>query len=308
LLSRRAARTHLVASRHPKYFLRLHSAGSVSPGSGRPVRQEPWLRPDGSPQTLQTPPHGGRPVLRTPTKASPARTNSSRSTDSGRSSRRFPSPAPISRSHRASLASRPRSPIFLRPARHYPRLWLRTPLGVGPTGLPPASNTASPARTTTRSDCRSTTQPLPGITGYRSGIASRRPAGDGAKTALPGSHDDHSRVQRPLRRRVPQRPLLEQGHLPWPSPYRQRLGSLLAHPQRTGLHNDAYSGFTHVADRATASAPLRTRPLDHARGHRYQGPRRLPGPDSHRQAIVNLSLLRHVVLLFLMAPEQSRRT
>jgi hypothetical protein len=78
--------------------------------------------------------------------------------------------------------------------------------------------------------------------------------------------------------------------------------------QRTGLHNDAYSGFTHVADRAIASAPLRTQPLDHARGHRYQGPRHLPRPDSHRQAIVNLSLLRHVVLLFLMAPEQSRRT
>ena len=35
---------------------------------------------------------------------------------------------------------------------HYPRLWLRTPLGVGPTGLPPASNTASPARTTRSSD------------------------------------------------------------------------------------------------------------------------------------------------------------
>ena len=65
----------------------------------------------------------------------------------------------------------------------------------------------------------------------------------------------------------------------------------LGPPQRTGLHDDAYSGFTHVADRAIASAPLRTRPLDHARGHRYQGPRRLPGPDSHRQAALNLSLL-----------------
>ena len=40
LLSRRAARKHLVASRLPKYFLRLRSAGSVSPGSGRPVRRE----------------------------------------------------------------------------------------------------------------------------------------------------------------------------------------------------------------------------------------------------------------------------
>jgi hypothetical protein len=40
LLSCRAARTHLVASRLPKYFLRLRNAGSVSPGSGRPVRRE----------------------------------------------------------------------------------------------------------------------------------------------------------------------------------------------------------------------------------------------------------------------------
>src|ERR671924_982316 len=40
----------------------------------------------------------------------------------------------------------------------------------------------------------------------------------------------------------------------------------------------------------------------------YQGPRHLPGPDSHRQAAPNLSLLRHVDLHFLMAPEQSRRT
>ena len=133
------------------------------------------------------------------------------------------------------------------------------------------------------------------------------PQTGGAETALPGSHDDHSHVQRPLRRRAPQRPLLKQRRLPWPSPCHQRLGSLLAHPQRTGLHNDAYSGFTHVADRAIASTPLRTRPLDHARGHRYQGPRRLPRPDSHRQAIVNLSLLRHAILPFPMAPEQSRR-
>ena len=60
------------------------------------------------------------------------------------------------------------------------------------------------------------------------------PQTDGAETALPGSHDDHSHVQRPLRRRAPQRPLLKQRRLPWPSPCHQRLGSLLAHPQRTG--------------------------------------------------------------------------
>ena len=56
------------------------------------------------------------------------------------------------------------------------------------------------------------------------------------------------------------------------------------------MANDAYSGFTRVADRAVDPAPLRTRPLDHARGLHYRGPRRLPGPDSHRQAVLNLSL------------------
>ena len=35
------------------------------------------------------------------------------------------------------------------------------------------------------------------------------PADDGAETALPGSQDDRPHVQRPIRRRVPQRPLLE---------------------------------------------------------------------------------------------------
>jgi len=64
----------------------------------------------------------------------------------------------------------------------------------------------------------------------------------------------------------------------------------LPHPNRGGSLDDAYSGFTHVADRTVASTPLRTQPLDHARGHRYQGPGHLPGPDSHRQAALNLSL------------------
>ena len=62
-------------------------------------------------------------------------------------------------------------------------------------------------------------------------------------------------------------------------------------PPEDGTFDDAYSGFTRVADRTVAHALLRTRPLDHARGHHYQGPRRLPGPDSHRQAALNLSLL-----------------
>src|SRR5450755_2488786 len=147
-------------------------------------------------------------------------------------------------------------------------------------------------------------KPLPGFAGYRPGIASRRPQTDGAETALPGSHDDRSRVQRPIRRRVPQRPLLEQERFPWPSPSRYRLGTLLAPPRGGGIYDDACSGFTHVADRTVAHAPLRTRPLDHARGHRYQGPRHLPGPDSHRQAALNLSL-RYVMSTIPSSQRQS---
>jgi hypothetical protein len=90
---------------------------------------------------------------------------------------------------------------------------------------------------------------------------------------------------------------------------RGRTGSAPSSPRlAAGLSDDACSGFTCVADRAVDPAPLRTRPLSHARGLHYQGPRHLPGPDSHRQAALNLSLLRHADLHFLMAPEQSRRT
>ena len=130
---------------------------------------------------------------------------------------------------------------------------------------------------------------FPGITGYRQASLPAARSG-GAEEALPSSQDDRPYVQRPIRRRVLQRPLPDPRRLPWPSPSRDRLGTLLAHP-KAGPLDDACSGFTHVADRTVASAPLRTRPLDHARGHHYQGPRRLPGPDSHRQAALNLSLL-----------------
>jgi hypothetical protein len=133
------------------------------------------------------------------------------------------------------------------------------------------------------------------------------PQTGGAETALPGSQDDHPHVQRPIRRRVPQRPLLDQERFPWPSPWTNRLGTPSLR-LAADLSDDACSGFTCVADRAVDPAPLRTRPLGHARGLHYRGPRRLPGPDSHRQAALNLSLLGHADLLFLMAPEQSRRT
>ena len=123
MLSRRAARKHLVASRLPKYFLRLRNAGSVSPGSGRPVRRELGYGP-----AVRLKPF--RPHLTV-----------------GALSCAF-----VSMDHHFVPS------LLLRPARHYPRLWLRTPLGVGPTGLPPARNARRPARTTRRS------APVPRIT------------------------------------------------------------------------------------------------------------------------------------------------
>jgi len=43
----------------------------------------------------------------------------------------------------------------------------------------------------------------------------------------------------------------QQERFPWPSPLTDRLGTLLAARRRVML-DDAYSGFTHVADRAIA--------------------------------------------------------
>ena len=83
-------------------------------------------------------------------------------------------------------------------------------------------------------------------------IASRRPAGDGAKTALPGSQDDHPHVQRPIRRRVPQRPLLEQERFPWPSPWANRLGTLLI-PE--GIRLTTLAQASHVLQTARSIPP-----------------------------------------------------
>ena len=149
--------------------------------------------------------------------------------------------------------------------------------------------------------------PLPGFAGYRRGIASRQPADRRGRDGSPGFPG------RPSARSTPNTP--EGSSAPAPGPRALSVAFAVEEPARhplsrlaAELSNDACSGFTCVADRAIAPAPLRTRPLGHARGLHYRGPRRLPGPDSHRQAALNLSLLRHVVLLHLMAPDQSRRT
>ena len=149
--------------------------------------------------------------------------------------------------------------------------------------------------------------PLPGFAGYRSGIASRHPAAAGPRrlSRVPRTtiHAFNAQYAGGFLNARSWTKSAFHGLRRW------RTGSAPSLPHlAAGSSDDAYSGFTCVADRAVDPAPLRTRPLDHARGLHYQGPRRLPGPDSHRQAALNLSLLRHVVLLFLMAPEQSRRT
>jgi hypothetical protein len=175
LLSRRAARKHLVASRLPKYFLRPRSAGSVSPGSGRPVRRKLGYGP-----AVRLKPF--RPHLTVGALSCALRSQRARHAPTARARQaagahpggfptRRPFPTPLEpRLHpvlvlRSSCARRGITPAY----------WLRTPLGAGPTGLPPASNTASPARTTRSSDfC------------WAIGRRLRRPTRPGSPTDLPG--------------------------------------------------------------------------------------------------------------------------
>jgi hypothetical protein len=84
--------------------------------------------------------------------------------------------------------------VLLRPARHYPRLWLRTPLGIGPTGLSPASNTRRPAHTTSLSDfSRSYIEGLPPKRSPRgppsAGLPPREPSRTGHHQHLAGDHE-----------------------------------------------------------------------------------------------------------------------
>ena len=67
----------------------------------------------------------------------------------------------------------------------------------------------------------------------------------------------------------------------------ERARLLLGRPKAVNVYSAA--GFTFVADRPVDPAPLRTRPLDHARGLHYRGPWRLPEPDFHRLAALSLT-------------------
>ena len=130
-------------------------------------------------------------------------------------------------------------------------------------------------------------QPLPGVTGYRTACFSS-PAATRPRRASPVPRTAVRPFHAHLRRRVHRCPLLEPRHLPWPSPSRNGLGS--PRPACGGWHfDDACSGFAARCGPASCSTPLRTRHLGRARGLPYQGPRRLPGPDSHRLVVLSLS-------------------
>lgn len=136
------------------------------------------------------------------------------------------------------------------------------------------------------------------------------PAADpGVKEALSSSHDNLLTVPRPPRRRVLRHPLQDRRWLPWPSPFHQGLGSLLF--LLTEVSVTTLTDFASCCGPASRSpphrdfvAPLRQRALTRRREPCYQGPWHLPGPDSHRLAVVNLSLGYVITTPFLMtAPE-----
>ena len=124
------------------------------------------------------------------------------------------------------------------------------------------------------------------VTGYRQGCFPDRRSG--AEEDLSSSKDTLLTIPRPLRREVLEHPLQALWCRPWPSPIGEGLGSSSS-VQSTDRRNDA-AGFTSCCGLVSCSAPLRTRPLDHARGLYYRGPWRLPGPDSHRLAALSLSI------------------
>src|SRR5947209_2791457 len=72
--------------------------------------------------------------------------------------------------------------------------------------------------------------PLPGFAGYRPGIASHHPQRMGSRRLSRVPRTTIRTLSAPIRRRVPQRPLLAQERFPWPSPYADGLGSLLTRP------------------------------------------------------------------------------
>jgi hypothetical protein len=148
--------------------------------------------------------------------------------------------------------------------------------------------------------------PLPGFAGYRPGIASRHPQPAGPRRL--------SRVPRTTIRTFNAQ--YAGGFIGARSPTKSAFHGL--HRRLTGSAPSLpRSHAGRLTTLAQASLTLQTarslRPASHPAsrprtGASPPGTQASPGPDSHRQAALNLSPLRHMVLLFLMAPEQSRRT
>src|SRR5450755_4394370 len=151
--------------------------------------------------------------------------------------------------------------------------------------------------------------PLPGFAGYRRGIASRHPAGDGAETALPSSQNDHPHVQRPIRRRVPQRLA--------PGTRTLSMAFAVSIPARhplgpTPRAGESMTTLTQLHSRCRPHG--RSRPAPHPASRPRTGAS-LPGTQASPRTGLTpagrpelVAPLRHVDHPFFTAPEQSRRT
>ena len=206
MLSRRAARKHLVAPRLPKYFLRPRSAGSVSPGSGRPVRRKLGygpavrlkpFRPHLTVGALSCAPRS-QPARHAPT----ARTRRAAGAHPGGFPTRRPFPTPLEpRLHPVLVLSDPPAPGEALPP----------PIGYGPRlgsvrldfhqlATRPARRALRPPPTPTRLAPTSRLN-----TGYRTRhFRQHHTAGSRAGEGLPSSRRHPLSVPRPLRRGVPQ--------------------------------------------------------------------------------------------------------
>ena len=128
-------------------------------------------------------------------------------------------------------------------------------------------------------------QPLPGNTGYRQ-TRSRPPQGRGRGGPL-------QFPRQPSDRSTPPTPEGSSASAPGsqtPSMAFAR-STQARHPLSSRSHGslDDAAGFASCCGPADCSTPLRRQPLDRQRRSRYQGPWRLPGPDSHRLVAVSFS-------------------
>ena len=95
--------------------------------------------------------------------------------------------------------------------------------------------------------------PLPGFAGYRPGIASLAPQATGSRRLSRVPRTTVRAFSAHIRRRVLQRPLLEQERFPWPSPCADGLGSLSFRPKAGSLTTLAQA--SHVLQTARLIPP-----------------------------------------------------